>query len=300
MRERSEKKVLITGATGFIGSHLVKRLVAMGYDVHAIIRNTSNIELLHENRDTIKIYYYDGLVKTMMEIMEKSKPDIVIHLATYFIGEHLSEDIDPLFFSNILFGTHLLEAMDKSNVAFIINAGTYWEHYSGEDYNPVNLYAATKKAFEDIGKYYTQSKPIRMITLKLSDTYGPNDNRSKIFSLLKKAANTGEVLKMTAGEQLMGLVYVDDVIDAFLCAMDYILNKPEHYQDNFFIFPDKLYSLREVVCIYESVCGTKLNIQWGAREYRFREVMKPYLGKKLPGWKAKTDLPKGLALLLNS
>lgn len=300
MRECSARKVLITGATGFVGSHLAKRLITMGYDVHAIIRRSSSIELLHDNGDTIKTHYYDGTVKTMMEIMETSKPDIVIHLATIFIAEHLSEDIDSLFFSNILFGAHLLEAMGKSGVVFLINAGTHWQHYNDEDYNPVDLYAATKKAFEDIGKYYTQSTPLRMITLKLLDTYGPNDNRAKIFSLLKKVAHTGELLKMSAGEQLLGPVYIDDVIDAFICAMEYIFSKPEHYQEDFFISPDEIYSLQEVVSIYESACGTKLNIQWGAKEYRFREVMKPYTGKKLPGWKAKTDLPKGLALLLDS
>jgi nucleoside-diphosphate-sugar epimerase len=156
-------KVLITGATGFVGSHITKRLAALDYEVHAIIRKSSNIEVLQDIEDKIRIYTYDGTINSMMEILETSKPDIVIHLAAFFIAEHSSNDIDSLFFSNILFGVHLLEAMNKAKVSFMINTGTHWQHYNDEEFNPVDLYAATKKAFEDIGKYYTQSTPLRMI-----------------------------------------------------------------------------------------------------------------------------------------
>lgn len=292
------RKVLITGATGFVGSHITKRLVALDYEVHAVIRKTSNIVGLQDIEDKIKIYTYDGTLISMMEILERSKPDIVIHLTAFFVAEHSSDDIDSLFLSNILFGSHLLEAMYKAKVSYMINTGTHWQHYNNEEFNPVDLYAATKKAFEDIGKYYTQATSLRMITLKLFDTYGPNDNRPKIFSLFNKIAQTGELLKMSAGEQIMGLVYIDDVVDAFICAMDEIFHKPEHYQEDFFIFPDEIYTLKEVASTYEKVLGTKLNIQWGAREYRFREIIKPFMGKKLYGWTANTDLSKGIALML--
>jgi|LSQX01.3.fsa_nt_gb nucleoside-diphosphate-sugar epimerase len=291
-------KVLLTGATGFIGSHLAKRLTARGHTVFAVVRETSDIGQLQVMGDRTGICVYDGTVGSMVRIFTECRPDLVIHLAAYFVAEHKIRDIDKLYMSNILLGAHLLEAMAESGTSYLINAGTVWQHYNDEDYNPVNLYAATKKAFEDICRYYSQATGLRVMTLELSDTYGPNDKRPKVLSLFKKASQTGELLEMTAGQQLLGLVYIDDVIDAFLCAMEMILSKPEHYQESFTVIPEEIHSLREVAGIFENVSGKKLNILWGAKEYRLREVMKPYSGKRLPGWKARTGLHQGIAEIL--
>ncbi|MHB8172751.1 MAG: NAD-dependent epimerase/dehydratase family protein [Thermincolia bacterium] len=292
------KRVLITGATGFIGSNLARRLVQEGIDVHVVLRPQADLESLRDISKKISVHEHDGTTEGLLEIMGSAKPDMVFHLAAFFVAEHNSTDIEPLIRSNILFGTQLLEAMMKANVHYLVNTGTHWQHYHDEKYNPVDLYAATKQAFESLVAYFSQATPLRMITLKLVDTYGPNDLRPKLFSLLKHAAKTGEGLKMSPGEQLLGLVYIDDVVDAFVCGMNMIQGMPEHFQDDFVIAPDKLYTLREVVSLYEKISGTKVNIQWGARAYRNREMMVPYKAKTLPGWKTKVDLSAGILLML--
>ena len=86
-----------------------------------------------------------------------------------------------------MFGAHILEAMALTSVSYFINTGTYWQHYGGSStYSPSCFYAATKQSFQDILKYYTDSKLIKSITLKLFDTYGPNDSRAKIFTILSE------------------------------------------------------------------------------------------------------------------
>ncbi|MDZ5724904.1 NAD-dependent epimerase/dehydratase family protein [Acetobacterium sp. K1/6] len=97
---------------------------------------------------------------------------MVVRLASLFVSEHNASDVDKLFMSNVVFGAHLLEAMKTLEVNYLINTGTNWQNYCGSEYNPVNLYAATKEAFEDIAKFYTQTTSLRMITLRLYDTYG--------------------------------------------------------------------------------------------------------------------------------
>lgn len=287
------EKVLITGGTGFVGSHLTKRLLALDIEVHLIVRETSKINDI-ENHTNVSIHLYDGKIETMIDILKKVSPDIVIHLASLFIAEHSSYDIDNLIKSNILFGTHLLEAMKVTNVNYIINTGTNWQNYYSEDYNPVDLYAATKEAFENIARYYTQTTSIRMLTLKLYDTYGPNDKRNKILSLFNKISETQECLDMSPGEQLIGMVHIEDIIDAFLLSMRLIKTKDFHYQEEFFLNPNKYCTLKELVSIYEEIKGIKLNINFGGREYRFREVMKPYTGTRLPSWNPKIDIREGL------
>lgn len=291
-------KVLITGATGFIGFNLVKKMITLGFEIHIVVRKTSKIDELKLLDDRIYIYVYYGNIESMIKILTQSSPDLVIHLASLFIAEHSSSDVDNLMFSNLILGTHLLEAMKLTGVKYMINAGTNWQNYHGKEYNPMNLYAATKEAFEDIARYYTQSTLLRIITLKLYDTYGPNDKRQKIFYLFNKVSRTGEELNMSQGEQLLGLVYIEDIINAFLRAIDLVQTKEPHYQKVYFVNPNEFLKLKEVVKTYEKALNMKLNINWGAREYRFREIMKPYIGERLPGWKPTVNLYEGINLMI--
>lgn len=291
------RNVLLTGATGFIGSNLVKKLSCAGHNLHIIVRPDSNLAAIEKS---ITIHTYDGTINSMLNIVAAAKPNLVIHLATLYIAEHASSDIEGLVTSNILLGTELLEAMKQYQVNYLINAGTHWQHYNQECYNPVNLYAATKQAFETIARYYTQTTPMRMLTLKLLDTYGPNDPRPKLFSLLNRLTQTGETLDMSAGQQQLGYVYIDDIVDAFLHALKLINTKPEHYHQDFFVAPEQIYTLRQIVSLYEQTTGIKLKINWGAKPYRNREMMHPYIENKLPQWTAVTSLDNGIKLLLNT
>jgi nucleoside-diphosphate-sugar epimerase len=156
------------------------------------------------------------------------------------------------------------------------------------------LYAATKQAFEDILAYYTEATAIKAITLQLFDTYGPDDPRPKLFHLLAKTARSQESLAMSPGEQLIDLVYIDDVIDAYLCAADLLSTLPAGHQV-YAVSSGKPLPLRKLVSIYELVSGLKLHIDWGKRTYRPREVMLTWSkGKTLPGWHAKVGLHEGI------
>ncbi|MDW7973330.1 MAG: NAD(P)-dependent oxidoreductase [Thermodesulfovibrio sp.] len=292
-------RILITGATGFVGSNIARRLVKEGFDVHIVIRQTSNLELISDVKENLNIHIHDGTTEGIIEIVRLSNPEVVFHLASLFIVEHKANDIDNIIRSNILFGTQLLEAMKQIGIDKMINTGTCWQHFNNQDYNPVNLYAATKQAFEDILKFYVETTLLRVITLKLFDTYGPNDKRPKIINLLKKAAKENTVLEMSPGEQLIDLVYIDDVVEAYMIALDRLLNNKVKHHEVYAVSSGNPVSLRKIVEIYEEICGKKLNIQWGKRPYRIREVMTPWnRGAKLEGWEPKVSLYDGLKKIL--
>ncbi len=287
-------RVLVTGATGFIGSNLVKRLIENDVEVHIITRATSRVEQSDISSLPVVIHQHDGTTAGLVEIFQLARPETVFHLAAKFAAEHESRDIAELVNSNLLFGVQLLEAMAVTQVPHLINAGTAWQHFKQEAYNPVNLYAATKQAFETLAAYYVRAGLLKMITLKLLDTYGPNDPRSKLFTLFKRVSSGGERLKMSPGEQRLGFVYIDDVVKAFLTAGQYIQILPDYEMPAYSIAPDCLYSLREIAALYEVVSGKRLNIGWGERPYRRREVMEPYIGTRLPNWEAKVALAEGI------
>ena len=293
----NKKSVLLTGATGFIGSNLAKHLVKLSNEVHIIVRRSSNLNLLDQIRNDIHIHLHNGSTSGMKSIMKAAKPDCVFHLASLFLAEHRSQDITALVKSNILFGTQLLDAMAEYGVRELINASTSWQHYQNSPYDPVCLYAATKQAFEDIMVYYYNTKSMRLISLELFDTYGPNDQRHKLFYLLEKATQCKDPIRMSPGEQLIDLVYIDDVIDAFMIAEDLV--SKEKMNRKYMVTSGNPVKLREIVNIYKEITNQNINIEWGGLPYREREVMIPWnSGEILPGWSPKIDLRKGISIVV--
>jgi len=293
-------KVLITGVTGFIGSNLARRLILDNKKVEAIIRPESNTNILNDIKEKVKFHIHDGTSENMFKILKKSKPDIVCHLASISNYNHDLKDIEPMFKSNILFGTQLVDSMVKNNIYNFINTGTYWQHYESKEYNPSCLYAATKKAFEDIVKYYNEVDKLKVITLKLFDNYGPNDTRNKLFDFLGNAIANNQKIKMSKGEQLINIVYISDIIDAYIRSINRLLSNNNQLLEEFSVSSNKLITLKELVNKYLQITNMKAKIIWGGREYRKREIMKPWDGDDiLPGWKQKVSIEEGIKLMYN-
>ncbi len=292
------KVALVTGGTGFVGSNLCRSLVRNGWRVH-IIAHCTGATLLDDIKSQIVVHVHDASTACMSSIMATVMPDTVFHLASLFLSEHTAQDIDRLIISNVLFGNQLLEAMATHGVYRIVNTGTSWQHYGNEAYSPVNLYAATKQAFEDVMRYYVEAKGIKAITLKLFDTYGPNDPRPKLFHLLEKLAHEGKSLPMSPGEQIIDLVHVTDVVAAFEIASDRLAHGLVEGHEVYAVSSGNPMTLKEVVELFGRVFGRKLAIEWGGRAYRAREVMSLWdKGKCLPGWSQTYSLETGINELL--
>jgi len=287
-------KALVTGATGFVGSRLARRLVKDGHSVAILARETSGLHELEPVLRDIRVHRLDAAPDAIARAVATERPDIVFHLATYFVFDHKPEDLKPLIESNILFPLQLVDAMARAGVRFFVNTGSAWQHFEDKNYDPVCLHAATKQAFEDLLAYFVASGKIACITLKLNDTYGPNDPRRKIFTLLREAARNGQPLKMSAGAQAIDLVHIDDVVRAYLAAAARLIGSPVKSED-YVVSSGSPLPLRELVELYLEVAGTKLAIEWGARPYREREVMVPWTkGRPVPGWKPEVPLRRGL------
>lgn len=288
---------LLTGGTGFIGYHLARRLIADGWTLHAIVRPRSDPSRVAALAALpgIAIHVHDGTTESLCELFWWTGINIVFHLASLFLGQHRSADVERLITSNVQFPAQLVEAMVASGVRRLVNTGTAWQHYSGDDFDPVNLYAATKQAFEDVLEYYVRAAELRVATLLLYDTYGPQDWRPKLFTLLRQAAHSSQSLAMSPGEQILDLVYIDDVVEAFIVAARRLWDPSAKGHERFTISSGSALPLREVADLYARTSGRKLNIKWGGRSYRPREVMRPWTGGvSLPGWTPKVPLEMGL------
>lgn len=292
-------KALITGGTGFVGSNLTKRLISDGWQVHIITIPNDNLDQINVITDQVSLHVHDGSTDGMHRILADSMPDVVFHLASLFLSEHISADVNRLVISNVLFGTQLLDAMSVHGTSRIVNTGTSWQHYENQTYSPVNLYAATKQAFEDILQYYVDAKDTKAITLKLFDTYGPNDPRPKLFHLLENVAREGTPLSMSPGAQMIDLVYIDDVVQAFVISAERLLEGSVQEHEIYGVSSGSPISLKELVETYGSIIGKQLPINWGGRPYREREVMTPWdCYTRLPGWNSDISLETGIRKLV--
>jgi nucleoside-diphosphate-sugar epimerase len=291
-------KALVTGGTGFIGSHLVDRLVSEGWSVDLVIPPATPLVALGDLVSRIGIHVLDGSTEQLCSIVDSCRPNVVFHLASLFLAAHGVDQVETLVRSNVLFGTQLVEAMTKSNVSRLVNTGTSWQHFEGSKYNPVCLYAATKQAFEDILAYYVDACGLHVVTLKLFDTYGPGDTRSKLMPALHRA-QSGTRLQMSPGEQIVDFVYIDDVIDAFMVAARRLVSGECHGVDCYGVSSGHPMRLRDLVETYARVTGRNLTIDWGARPYRPREVMVPWSSSPLPGWQPRVGLEEGIRRIEN-
>jgi nucleoside-diphosphate-sugar epimerase len=273
------KRAFVTGGSGFSGGYLVRHLAQDGWEVHALSRQ-GQVQI--EDPPATTWYLYDGSYQSISAAIQQARPEVVFHLAAYVQTEHQPEDIDALNDANLRVGMYLLEAMSKCGVTKLINTGTYWQHLDNEEYNPVNLYAATKHAFEAIVDYYCRAHALRAITLKLFDTYGPRDQRKKLIPLILKAIELGEAIDMTEGFQKISLVHVLDVCQAYTQAASLLSGSGGH--DRFGLFGDNSMSIREVVAILERKFQRALVVNWGALVSPPRQMQTLPTLRRLPNW----------------
>lgn len=287
--------ILVTGATGFIGTHLTAEL-----------KKRHNLFILGQFSGDPEKLGLPGCVMSddiasLADYMKTNRIDGIIHLASLYLTVHTPDQIKDLVSSNVFFGTAVLEAASIAGVKWFLNTGSIWQNYNvkNSEYNPVNLYAASKQAFIDMAKYYTDVFGIRFCTLKLCDTYGPNDTRRKIFKLFKDISESGETLKMSPGEQLMDILYISDIVKGFSRLAD-LLSGDSDLEAEYVLSSGEQLPLKKLAAIFEEVSGRHLNIEWGGRPYRDREVMVPWKGKTVPGWKAEVKLEEGISRFMNS
>lgn len=259
---------LVTGASGFIGSHLVRTLAAAGQPVQALVRNGLDLTAIDEAR-----------------------PDVVVHLATRFVAQHRPDEVRELIEANVTFATMVAEASLRVG-ARLVHATSAWQHYEGAGYSPVSLYAASKQAFVDVLAHY-EAAGLRTAEVCLFDTYGPGDTRRKLVWLLLDAARTGAPVPLGSGRQLIDLTHVDDVVAAFTLAGSGELDGARLVARSGLPL-----SVRDLVTVVEEVTGQPLAVEWGARPDRPREM---YTDWTVPGaaarWRPQVGLADGLAAL---
>lgn len=228
----------ITGAKGFIGSHLSGQL----NDVYEYTRDPGN-----------SLYLL-------------SQCEGVVHCAAHYTREHDTNDIDKFIDSNIRLGLKILQLIEGK---WFVNLGTTWQDY--REGVALNLYAASKNAFQSFLDFYVDTGFISAVTVKFTDTFGRGDKRMKLFGLLKNCLDTGERLELTKGEQIIDAIWVGDVVKNIKIAIDMAKSG---LNGEVTLTSDYKPTLKELVGFIEGVSGKKMNVGF-VKDYPKRCVMNP-------------------------
>jgi CDP-paratose synthetase len=279
-----KKKIILLGGGGFVGKYFAIKYHKL-FDFYCIF----NKKKINKN------YFVESFQKTsdtkeIIKFFKRIKPDCVVNLATLYFKHHNVSALSKLIDSNIKFGCYILEAMKESSCSKIINFGSMFQHRYDQKYQPQNFYAATKQAFQDICYYYHLNYNIDCLSLKLFDTYGPNDTRKKILNLLISSTHKKEVLINNKNNKL-NLVHVEDVCDAIKIAIDLICSKNRYFKS--FCLPAKnVIKISDLIKKVEKYKKVNYKFLKNVNNKKFISFNSSY--QKLKNWEPKINLEEGL------
>ena len=275
--------VLLTGATGFLGSHLLKALVSKGYKVVALKRSTSDIWRLKGFENTFKSYNIDQV--PLEKVFEEQPIDTIIHTACVYGRK--GESMQQILETNLMFGIELL------NTGTFFNTGTLLYKY-------LNYYALSKKQFEEW--LQLASDKIQVVNLKLEHMFGEQDGNDKFTSwILNELQQEKNIIPLTAGTQKRDFIYIDDVVSAYLTCLE---QAPQLKAFNDIevgtgvLTPVKTF-VTLVKNTLEKLKGSPIETQlnFGALPYREGEIMEPQVDNSMLcslGWQPKRSLEENI------
>jgi UDP-glucose 4-epimerase len=296
-------KIVVTGGSGFIGSHLVRRLLAEGAEVGVTVRygNVVKNERLRWCWDRIRVIEADLRNRGALEAVRAFEPDIVFHLAAYnHVGQSFHQ-VEECFDVNAKGTANLFDLSESASRFVYISSSEVYGYQDSVPFTesmeprPLSPYAITKYA----GELYCRMKQRmegsgRTVILRPFNAYGPYQSSKAIIPELILNCLRGLPIECTAGEQTREYNFVDDLVDGFVRAA--ISEKPVEGPVN--LAAGEEVAIRDLVRTIASLTATSSELRIGALPYRPTEIWRMRgdnaRAKELLGWQPKTSLEEGL------
>lgn len=281
--------ILLTGATGYLGSHLLKRLLGDHHQVTVLARSTSSLQRIATHLNRITVHTIGGT--SLHELFSNSRIETIIHCATnYGLGQ-----VDPseLVESNLTMPLKLLQAGCDAGVRCFVNADTILDRN-------VSAYALSKSQFREwLGTY---SQKMCCVNVALEHFYGPHDDASKFVSyIVKQLLDKAESINLTLGEQKRDFTYIDDVVSAFIMILANC-DQLKSGNSNFQVGSGQNITIRDFVELIKQLTGnTHTQLNFGSVAYRENEPMETDVDTSAIcalGWKPETTFIEGLSKMI--
>jgi len=288
-----KKKVLLTGATGYLGSHLARAFLKQGYEVAILKRSTSSLERLSDISTELIMFDLDkGGVSQPFNTVGGF--EAVVHVATCY-GRKGESPVE-ICRANSLFPLELLETATNFGSKSFFNTDTYFNTEEIEcEY--LGAYSLSKKHFSEWGRHYADSGKIRVLNIRLEHIFGPGEDSSHFTSwIVRQCLDNVPSISLTKGEQQRDFIYIDDAVSAYSCLIENT-KKLDNGWFNVGLGSGKPTSIRSFVEIAHERTNSTSQLAFGDLPYRKQEIMYSCANTGfLNGlaWSADTELSRGL------
>lgn len=262
-------RVLITGATGFVGACLARRLLELGHEIHLFVRPESNrwriADIAHElTFHSVDLRDASGVEQAVTAI----KPEGIFHLATYG-GFSFQQEVASIYAANLLGTINLVRACEKSGFKYFVNTGSSSEYglklegmKESDLLEPLGDYAVSKAAATLYCRSEAIQKNLPMITLRVFSPYGPWDDPKRLIPYVISSLLHEKAPVLSRPDSVRDYIYIDDVVDAYLA----VTGAP--------IVPGAIYNvgsgqqtmIGDLVGRIVEVIGAGVSPVWGTRE----------------------------------
>ena len=292
----SAKRVLVTGATGFIGQHCLHYLVNDGFEVHAISRSRHKTGV-----DGDGIHWHLAYLSnsgSQETIVNEVRPTHLLHFAWYAEPGHFWTAAENL--QCVSASLALLQAFSEQGGVRVVMAGTCaeydWSHglclESVTPRTPGTVYGTCKNALQEILSIYSNQFGLSSAWGRIFFLYGPKEHPSRLVSSVIQSILRGETARCSSGEQVRDFMYVTDVASAFVALLNSDIQGPVN------IASGEAITLKDVVERIATKLGRPELLKLGARSTNLQDP--PLLLADISrlkgelGWQPSFDIDRGL------
>ncbi|MBA2525968.1 MAG: NAD(P)-dependent oxidoreductase [Pyrinomonadaceae bacterium] len=291
------KRVLLTGATGFIGRHCLPSLSASGYEVHAVSsksqQKTSDVSW--HQADLLDLSQVSGLLNSV-------RPTHLLHLAWDVTSGKYWKSSEN--FRWVQAGVHLSQEFASCGGQRIVTAGTCAEYdwtygYCSERLTPIlptTVYGACKHALQVMTDAFAEQSGMSAAWGRIFFLYGPHERPERVVSSVIRSLMRGEPARCSHGNQIRDFLYVQDVADAFVALLSSDVSGPINFASGSPI------AVKEIIQNIAEKLGRPELVQFGALPSAPND---PYVliadARRLReevGWRSQYDLDQGLELTI--
>jgi nucleoside-diphosphate-sugar epimerase len=289
-------KILLTGGTGFFGSHLLKSLVDNGHKVVLIKKKKSQTWRIKDSLSKIEVFNIDQY--SIVELNNRHNDvDVCIHAATEYGRD--GENLKNLIEANLFLPFKVLLFAINTKCSHFINTETFYS-LANSNFGYLKDYIQSKKHFKEWGEKAAIQNKIQFTNMRLFHLYGPMDNIDKFTNSMIDRLLENKTIDLTQGTQLRDFIFVEDAVRAFINVIE---NKPEDEVNNFDVGTGKNIMIRDFVQEAHNLIGSQSKLNFGAIPRRENEPNFPaaHIEELLKiGWNPRMSLRDGITKILNS
>lgn len=297
------KRVLVTGGAGFVGSAVVRNLVAQKKDVAILIRKSSNLRRLANILPNVQLINGDlGEINSSFSDIKSFSPDAIVHIAWGGVGGINRDDLNQL--DNVKSSFELFSLANTIGCKYFLGVGSQAEYGLSEGIisesqptTPKNLYGLSKLTTGLMLEKSSLSNGMAFCWLRLFSSYGPDDEPTFMLPYLITQLLQGKMPLLTAGEQIWDYIHVDDVASAVCAALD------KKVVGIYNLGSGLGYPLRTVIEKVRDLVNPELKLGFGLIPYAKNQVMHLQADiaalESATGWSPHISLDQGLSLVVD-